>query len=196
MIKKIWMITKVLIKVMFKKIGIDVKKSRPLRPSMGFIYKYFADKQIIGAEVGVKRGINAFSMLKYMDIKKLYLVDPYEAYVEYTEDVTDSILGEAERQAKERLSRFSEKTIWIKKYSNDALDDVPNELDFVYVDGNHAYKYVKEDINNYYKKLKVSGVLAGHDVEGEDIIKAVREFVNENNLQLNISVPDWWIIKR
>ena len=48
--------------------------------------------------------------------------------------------------------------------SEDAVDDIPEKLDFVYIDGNHAYEYVKKDIGLYYPKLKKGGVIGGHDV--------------------------------
>jgi predicted O-methyltransferase YrrM len=35
--------------------------------------------------------------------------------------------------------------------------------DFVFIDGDHQYDFVKADINNYRKKLKPDGLLCGHD---------------------------------
>jgi len=72
-------------------------------------------------------------------------------------------------------------------------------VDFVYIDGNHLYKYVKEDIKNYWKILKKRGVLSGHDFNSyehhQDIIKAVVEFTLKNKLKFYVESPDWWIIK-
>jgi hypothetical protein len=36
-------------------------------------------------------------------------------------------------------------------------------LDFVYIDGNHQFKYVAEDLATWSSKLKKGGILAGHD---------------------------------
>jgi hypothetical protein len=38
-----------------------------------------------------------------------------------------------------------------------------NSLDFVYIDANHAYDYVVQDINLWYPKVKEGGYLCGHD---------------------------------
>ena len=40
---------------------------------------------LIGIEIGVAGGEHALSLLTTLDIKKLYLIDPYEMYESYTE---------------------------------------------------------------------------------------------------------------
>lgn len=42
-------------------------------------------------------------------------------------------------------------------------DFTDNSLDFVYIDGNHQLQYVIEDITQWSKKLKVGGIISGHD---------------------------------
>ena len=56
-------------------------KQDELRPSMNELSKS-NNKNLVIAEIGVKRGINAKKMLDMMSIKKLYLVDPYLPYEE------------------------------------------------------------------------------------------------------------------
>ena len=49
-------------------------------------------------------------------------------------------------------------------------------LDFVYIDANHAYEYVKQDIELWLPKIKCGGTLAGHDYNvWEGVNKAVHE---------------------
>lgn len=43
------------------------------------------DGGLIGIEIGVAGGEHALSLLKTLDIDKLYLIDPYEMYESYTE---------------------------------------------------------------------------------------------------------------
>jgi predicted O-methyltransferase YrrM len=50
-----------------------------------------------------------------------------------------------------------------------------NSLDFVFIDGNHEYEYVFEDINFWIKKIKKGGVLSGHDYHYPPVIKAVSD---------------------
>ncbi len=39
----------------------------------------------------------------------------------------------------------------------------PDKLWFIYVDGNHAYKQVRQDIKAWYPRLMPGGYIAGHD---------------------------------
>ena len=36
-------------------------------------------------------------------------------------------------------------------------------LDFVFIDGNHAFEYVTEDIAEWSKKVRKGGIISGHD---------------------------------
>jgi len=39
----------------------------------------------------------------------------------------------------------------------------PRSLDFAYIDGDHRFPYVAQDIYYWFWKIKKGGVLAGHD---------------------------------
>ena len=47
--------------------------------------------------------------------------------------------------------------------------DIEQQFDAVFIDGNHSYEYVKKDLENYWHKVRVGGIIAMHDVnfEGE-----------------------------
>ncbi len=166
------------------------------------------NKDLIGVEIGVHEGDHALSLLENLNIKKLYLIDPWEEYKEYNNNsegymgkfITD--LSDAEKVTRRRMKKYSNKVEIIKNFSNDCLDKIPNNLDFVYIDSNHNYKYIKQDIKNYWKKLKVGGILGGHDFYNgfhricDDVIKRVCEFAVENKLQLRTDMPDWWFVKK
>ncbi len=49
------------------------------------------------------------------------------------------------------------------------------QLDMVYIDGDHAYKAVKQDILLWKGKIKKGGIIAGHDYN----LKGVRQAVTE-----------------
>jgi predicted O-methyltransferase YrrM len=50
-------------------------------------------------------------------------------------------------------------------------------LDFVFIDANHTYPYVKADIENYLPLMKPGAVLAGHDIYFDSVKKAVMEVI-------------------
>jgi hypothetical protein len=114
----------------------------------------------VGVEVGVEQGKFAESLCKAG--LKLYAVDPFLIYPDYRNHLLQSVYDNFYEEAKERLKHY-DCTI-IKKTSMEALDDFEDEsLDFVYIDGNHDFKYVAEDIVEWTKKVRKGGVVSGHD---------------------------------
>jgi len=85
-------------------------------------------------------------------------------------------------------SRFGEQ-IWRQQIvshrycSADAASDFTDGyFDWIYIDGNHLYEYVKADLEMYYPKVKLRGYIAGDDygVKGwwsKGVQRAVDEFV-------------------
>lgn len=182
------------------KFNMSIRWNFP-RPSIKFIKKISGREKLIGVEIGVFRGENSKSILETLNIEKLYLIDPYDSKDKYNKIY--------EAKAKNRLNSYKNKITWIKKMSSDAINNIPDDLDFVYIDGNHEYKYVKKDLEDYYQKLKVGGILAGHDInysghlanfnpreKVEGVIEAVVGFVNRNKLKIYINDCDWWVIKK
>jgi len=177
--------------------------------SSGGYFSQVLKGELVGVEIGVEAGWNALQMLEHLNIKKLYLVDPYIGYmgkdgIEYRDGYTD-VPGEeelitsranAKQAAHELLEKHKDKIVWIEKTSDDALVDIPDELDFVYIDGNHNYEYVKSDIENYSKKIRKGGVLAGHDYNDPrhpGVTKAVHEFIKNDLDKLKLQLIDWAI---
>lgn len=143
-----------------------------------FIYKLeerFKDKPLIGVEIGTRFGYNAKHILKNLNIKKLYLIDPYIPN-------TPGFRKHSYFIAKNRLRKYEDKIKFILNYSYHSYMLVPNNLDFVYIDGNHQYEYVLRDITIYYKKLHCNGVLCGHDFDSKGVSRAVVEFALEHDL--------------
>lgn len=114
----------------------------------------------IGAEVGVAQGHHAKVLCENNQGVKLYAIDVwsrYPGYREYTDRIDKYYL-----EAKERLAPFKVKMI--KGFSMDVVADfADNSLDFVYIDGAHDYKNVAMDICEWSKKVRVGGIVFGHD---------------------------------
>ena len=114
----------------------------------------------VGAEIGVERG--KFIEILCRDGLKLYAIDPWMAYDDLKVKNSQKKHDAFYEEAKERLAPY-DCTI-IRKTSMEAVKDFEDgSLDFVYIDGNHSFKYVVEDIWEWSKKVKKGGVISGHD---------------------------------
>lgn len=122
------------------------------------------------AEIGVWKGKTAYKILnKNEQIIKYFLIDPWQEYEEYTATNDPRSRGdfyEAFITCKQKLANFENKTVWIKKKSNEAVNLIPDQsLDLVFIDGNHSYEFVYNDIINWIPKIKNNGIISGHDLD-------------------------------
>jgi hypothetical protein len=63
----------------------------------------------------------------------------------------------------------------------------------VYIDGDHRYESVKKDIEAWYNKVMIGGIVSGHDIfNNADVPKAVTECFGNEYKTLNTS---WYIRK-
>jgi hypothetical protein len=165
------------------------------RATICFIKDTNGDAPLIGVEIGVYKGLNAESILKMLNIKKLYLVDPYQPYVQ--DNVLLPKFASAKGEAYGRLKKYGSRVEFVYKCSADAASLIPEALDFVYIDGNHDYEYVRQDIASYFPKVKQKGVIGGHDfsIKSLGVVRAAAEFAVSNSLELMIDRDDWWVQK-
>lgn len=163
-------------------------------------------KNLIGVEIGVYKGEHAKSLLEHLNIQRLYLIDPYEMYETYNEGrvhygVDQDPLSLVKQEALQRLAPHVERLSWVFKQSTDAVHEIPDDLDFVYIDGNHAEEFVRKEILSFFPKIRKEGFLGGHDFyngfcrEHDGVIRAVTKFSVEHDLPLQVELPDWWIKK-
>ena len=116
----------------------------------------------VGAEIGVEEGIYSARLCSQIPELKLYCVDPWLAYKGYRDHVSQDKLDKFYEGAKVTLAPYNCKIV--KRHSMEAVKDFDDGmLDFVYIDGNHEFKHVTEDIVEWEKKVRVGGIVAGHD---------------------------------
>ncbi len=73
-----------------------------------------------------------------------------------------------------------------------------NSVDFCFIDGDHSYEGVKNDLENWYPKVKKGGIIAGHDYPTWETVKqAVDDFILKNNLHLYVhnDLYCWSVLK-
>lgn len=164
-----------------------------VRPSCKFVQDQ-NKRSLWVAEVGVRDGRNAENILKTLDVKMLFLVDPYEAYVD-----GDGKTKEFIREKQQAVDRMLCKPIFFNCSPSPAAASYYSNryFDYVYIDANHSYEAVKADLAAWFPKVKSGGVLGGHDFWGRfiGVVRAVLEFAEENDLELHTDQLDWWFVK-
>ena len=147
--------------------------------------KLLGTKPVIGVEVGTSAGVNASEILKeWKEIEKLYCIDSYPVYSDFGTQLAQTTLlfcaiGNIIKEPKAHLL-LEPSTVGACRFEDKSLD-------FVYIDANHSYSYVKEDILAWLPKVKKGGIIGGHDLDWKDtefgnkyaVLKAVREIFDD-----------------
>ena len=135
---------------------IDTLKSRDELP------QFFVDSGYkVGAEIGVYKG--GFTEKFCKAGLKMYAIDPWMAYqgagrTQQEQARQDFLYGHAKRT----LAPYDCEVI--RATSMEALKQFKDEsLDFVYIDGDHSFKHIAADIEEWSKKVRKGGIVAGHD---------------------------------
>jgi hypothetical protein len=172
------------------------------RPAISFMKEQFGEKPLVGCEIGVREGLNALRMLRNLNIRQLFLIDPYKPYYEplFPETSTEAYHEKIKSEAMHRLKNYESKIVWITDTSDAAINHIKVPLDFCYIDGDHSYDQVKRDTENYGQLIQSGGVLSGHDFSTEYIglCQALFEYKDKhaNWSELKGSIWDWWFVKQ
>jgi hypothetical protein len=159
-----------------------------------------------GAEIGVKEGRFSARLLAALPgLRTLYCVDAWQCYPDYELDrvkpgdewPSQRMLDKARRQFQAVVARFPGRVSVLEMLSIEAAGRVPDgALDFVFIDANHLYEYVCQDIRLWLPKLKPGGLMAGHDYCFPVAAWGVQRAVDEAFGDSVETGPDytWWSI--
>ena len=117
-----------------------------------------------GVEIGVFKGQFSKEILSRWN-GKLYMVDVWRPLGKEYEDASNhSIHVNAYAETMDNIKGLEDRGIMVRSDSKSASEIfADNSLDFIYIDANHAYDFVVEDIKIWFPKLKKGGIFAGHD---------------------------------
>lgn len=159
----------------------------------------------IGCEVGVHAGDTTKALLEYLPrIKVYHAVDPWSSYEQY--DGTKyrkpghkvlKTWNQAKEKFMENTKPFHKKVSVYEMTSVEAAKKIKSgTLDWVFIDANHEYDYVKENLKLWSRRVKKDGIVAGHDYGGKwvGVKKAVDEYVPKKKLHIEQCYV-WWYIK-
>lgn len=149
-----------------------------------------------GAEIGVRQGNTSDVLLKYNKHLDLVLVDPYLPYHDVGTDFTQEKQDEEFKRAVENLCVYGPRARWCHKLSVEAAVDYPTEyFDFVFIDAEHTYDACKADIQAWWPKVRLGGLLCGHDYSMADVNKAVNEMFPGSVKALPYPFEVWWVVR-
>ena len=140
-------------------------------PIMQFCIDKFGRNPINVLEIGARFGESSKIILKYLNVNTYNIVDPYVSYDDYVNDGFNDIIGNDKdnqifKTIKRELYEIHDDINFYRTFSNDTktINKIKDEsIDLIFIDGNHSYKYVLEDLENYAPKLKKNGILCGDD---------------------------------
>jgi predicted O-methyltransferase YrrM len=159
-------------------------------------------------EVGCKEGRTTGHILKTIPDSRVIAIDPWIVQ-EKTQDPTKETyekwdFEDIEKQFWENVGENKDRVEMMRMTSEVAAQHcaIPNmenrsaQFDLIFIDALHDYEHVKQDIGLWWPKVRVGGILAGHDFNHRwpGCERAVAESFNLMHVGV---APDsvWFVIK-
>lgn len=130
-------------------------KSRGEYEDEKIFHKEISNKCKIGiVELGVLHGDTTKILLDNSDVI-VYGIDPI-----IPDSMNKDLIGDINKiKNLEKNERF----IFIKDFSYNVIKDWNNKFDYLFIDADHRYEYVKQDFEDWFPFLSKGGVVALHD---------------------------------
>lgn len=167
-------------------------------------------KHSVCAEIGVWKGEFSQRILEIVEPSQLFLIDPW-SFAEGEGDqwhggnqghATDQLaMDGVYRSVLSRLGTLDNVTV-VRDTSTNAVTQFDDELfDWIYIDGNHSYECVRDDLEKYLPKVKPHGYVTGDDyfwapAEEFPIKRAVQEVVRSGRARLHSVHRGQWILNK
>lgn len=154
------------IKHIAEKYNLDITQKEPIRIRISRWKEFPMLLNELGIKKAVEIGTYKGNFAEVLSILipgiDLTVVDAWKVYKGYKDYGENDLETLAYEQTLERSKKFGFKII--KDWSTEATKQFEDEsLDFVFIDGNHDFEHVVEDIGIWSKKVKKGGIVSGHD---------------------------------
>ena len=159
-------------------------------------------------EIGVWRGRSLTPIMvatKHIG-GECYGIDPwnkddameFEAPTNIQNTVTNIIAGadfEGAYQDVLKLTRNYPKCKIIRKTAEDAVDDIPDSIDMLHIDGNHDSGLVTIDIKLYVPRVRSGGMVIMDDTNWASV-KSCLPLLEEHGCAMDIDYQNWQVWRK
>ena len=120
--------------------------------------QFYATKRSKACEIGVFEGVNSARIsLVLSKSGNLYSIDPFfrgRLGISYEKLIAHLHV--------KRTGNY-QKVQWLRGLSHECSALVPDDLDFLFIDGDHSYEGISKDWEQYSRKIKLNGLVLLHD---------------------------------
>ena len=113
--------------------------------------------EIQGIEIGVLNGETTSFLLGINNKITLVGIDPI-----IPDSMNIKLIGDI-KKIKSNTGRFGDRFKFINDYSYNVIDEISNNIDFIFIDGSHHYEDAKQDYELYFNKIVKGGLIYFHD---------------------------------
>lgn len=190
---------------------VEAERARASVLRRGFVIDALP-KGGVGAEVGVWRGDFSEAVLERAKPRLLHLIDPWHFHEDpgfargrfsgksaTNQKKVDQVYDSVRARFASELGRGV--VVIHRATSDEALGDLADgSLDWIYIDGNHRYEYVKDELARSLALVRPGGVIAGDDYANpgwwdDGVTRAVDEFVADGKADV-VEIRDHQFILR
>jgi hypothetical protein len=141
----------------FYLLGLDKPITQTSFREREVLCKYTINADSI-VEIGVFEGVNTLNFAKHSNTDAMiFAIDPFfkgNLGVNYGELIAKRLW---------KRQNVTRKISIIRGLSWDVIEQIPDGIDLVFIDGDHSFEGVKRDFDLYSKKIHLGGVIALHD---------------------------------
>ena len=150
------------------------------------------------AEIGVWNGAFSEYILEVTRPRELILIDPWDLIADQPEDEQthkkhsdEDFMGSMRERVAAKFADRPEVKLH-QGFSAEVLEELEDDsLDWIYIDGNHLYEFVKKDLAVAARKVREGGMIAGDDLfwkrdKRMQVREAVLEFLEGAGLERKV----------
>ena len=147
--------------------GADIESLRHL------MYNLVAPKII---EIGCWSGYSTVHLASWAKERggHVWSIDTFDGRGSTLENITDKYKPYTAMLKNLKTFDVEDTVTILAGSSDDRINDVPDDCNMLFIDGDHRYNQVKKDLDNYDPKIK-HGIICGHDM---DNLKWDEKYIN------------------